>query len=164
MDHLSAATCSLFALPVALPSNIAPVTSSAGYAPQQKRPDGSQHATGRLVPSVGGRHSEGLATTAVTTTAIGLSPLHRASLRELSQLCWFGFERADRQAFRRLPTIPKHYCVGFVGGDAQDHAAPISPDRLDPTPAVERGFGVCGELYPVSSLYHQSPSVVPSHS
>ena len=30
------------------------------------------------------------------------------------------------------PTIPQHDCVGFVSGDAQDHAAPTSPNRLAP--------------------------------
>jgi hypothetical protein len=61
---------------------------------------------------------------------------------ELSQLCWFGFDRADRHVFRRHPTIPQHDRVGFVGGDALDHA----------TPSGQLAWALaCDELYLVPS-------------
>ena len=62
------------------------------------------------------------------------------------------FDSADRQVFPRRPTIPQHDRVGFVSGDAQDHAAPTSPNRLAPAPLAERGCGACGKLYLVPLL------------
>ena len=72
-----------------------------------------------------------------------------------SLFCWFGFDSADRQVFPRLPTIPQHDRVGFVGGDAQDHAAPTVQSTC-PRAFVERGCDACDELYPVPLLDLQS--------
>jgi len=67
------------------------------------------------------------------------SSLFRSSFwGELSQLCWFGFDSADRHVFRRYSTIPQHDRVGFVVGDALDHAAPITlSPPLDQTRAEQ---------------------------
>ena len=43
---------------------------------------------------------------------------------------WFVFNAADWDDLRRLAPIPQHDRVGFVGGDALDHAAPIGPVNL----------------------------------
>ena len=73
------------------------------------------------------------------------SSLFRSSFwGELSQLCWFGFDSADRHVFRRYSTIPQHDRVGFVVGDALDHAAPIGQlawalacDEFHPVPSID---------------------------
>jgi len=68
----------------------------------------------------------------------------------IARSLFFGYDSADRNVFPRHPTIPQHDRVGFVGGDALDHAAPTSRRFF------ERGCGACGEPYPVPSLDHQS--------
>jgi hypothetical protein len=68
-------------------------------------------------------------------------------------LAFLRIDSADQHVFPRQPTIPQHDRVGFVGGDALDHAAPTSR-RL-----FERGCCACGELYRVPSLDSSVPSL-----
>ena len=76
-----------------------------------------------------------------------------------SQL-WFELNAANWDDIHRLAPVPQHDHVGFVGGDALDHAAPSGPVKHAwALVVVEHGCGAGGELHPVQSLDHfQSPS------
>src|SRR5882757_8074037 len=102
--------------------------------------------------------SFGSNTLKTTLSFLGTLAESLTSLRQRSQK----FDSADRQVIPRHPTIPQHDRVGFVSVDAQDHAAPTSPNRLATAPLPKRGCGACGKLYPVP-LLDQLQSLRGSH-
>ena len=50
---------------------------------------------------------------AICAIRFGRTNDRRLSAGPGSQLCWFGFNAADRQVVRRPPTVPSHDHVGF---------------------------------------------------
>jgi len=78
---------------------------------------------------------------------------------------WFELNAANWDDIHRLAPIPQHDRVGFVGGDALDHAAPSGPVKHGwALVVVEHGCGAGGELHPPQSLDHfQSPSGKTAH-